>query len=311
MGNLLTAVAGAAAIDLIGIPKRPLLRCDSTPGRIQMHLGGVGRNIAENLSLLGIRTELICALGDDDTGRLIVEQCRTRGIGMSHSLMLPGVSSPMYLALNDESGDMQWALSDMEIIEKLKPDHLIRQRDMLGKAALIVLDGNLPADALQYLAEEFSGQPLFADPVSAAKAGKFTPILNRLHTIKLNALEAEVLTNTPVRNSSDMLSAASFLGSRNGIRVFITMGAYGAAWYDSGSKGFQHFEELDQVNTTGAGDAFMAGLVYGTLKNKTMEEMLILAQAVARFSLQVSSAVNPDMNLEALGCSGKPYKGNL
>lgn len=45
---------------------------DSIPGKVKMSFGGVSRNIAENLSRIGINTKLISVLGDDELGREMI-----------------------------------------------------------------------------------------------------------------------------------------------------------------------------------------------------------------------------------------------
>ena len=59
------AVVGGVNIDIGGRPFSPLVPRDSNPGRVTVSLGGVGRNIAHNLSLLGAEVQLLTAFGDD------------------------------------------------------------------------------------------------------------------------------------------------------------------------------------------------------------------------------------------------------
>ena len=61
-------VIGAANLDIKGIPEEPLLAGTSIPGQIRTSLGGVARNIAENLARLDVDTVLLTAVGDDPTG---------------------------------------------------------------------------------------------------------------------------------------------------------------------------------------------------------------------------------------------------
>ena len=58
-------VVGGVNVDIGGQPFLQLVMKDSNPGKVTVSFGGVGRNIAHNMSLLGIRTEMLTALGDD------------------------------------------------------------------------------------------------------------------------------------------------------------------------------------------------------------------------------------------------------
>ncbi len=288
-------VVGAAALDTIGLASQALKMKDSNPGCIRMNAGGVGRNIAENLARMGIRTELICVTGDDSPSRLVQEQCKSAGVGMSHSITVPGAALPQYIAVTDEDGDMVLALSDMEAVSRITPSELGRKHSLLAAAAVLVMDGNLPQTTLEYLAGEFHSVPLFVDPVSAAKAGKLVNILSRIHTLKLNALEAEVLTGISIHNQDSAARAGRMLIDRGLNSLFITMGARGVYWNRKSREGCHRFEKIKPISATGAGDAFMAGLVYSEIMHLSIEQTLKIAAAAADVTLKFPSAVNPEI----------------
>ena len=119
-------VVGGVNVDIIGFPNATLLPRDSNPGRVKISLGGVGRNIAENLVKLGVYTRLISAIGDDIHGHKILDEARLIGLDMQDSLILQEPTST-YMAVLDEKGDMNVAISHMDAIEKISID-FIRQR---------------------------------------------------------------------------------------------------------------------------------------------------------------------------------------
>ena len=79
------AVVGGVNIDIGGRSDAPLVAGDSNPGRIRSSLGGVGRNIAHNLALLGAKVKLITALGADDGAKRVEASCADLGIDLSDS----------------------------------------------------------------------------------------------------------------------------------------------------------------------------------------------------------------------------------
>ena len=168
------AVVGGVNIDIGGRSDAPLVAGDSNPGRIRSSLGGVGRNIAHNLALLGAKVRLITALGADDGAKRVEASCADLGIDLSDSLYVPDGATSTYLFLADSNGDMALAMNDMAIYEHLTPAFLETKLTTLNAAALVVLDTNLSAESIRYLGEHCTA-PLFADPVSAAKAGKPHP----------------------------------------------------------------------------------------------------------------------------------------
>ena len=197
------AVVGGVNIDIGGRSDAPLVAGDSNPGRIRSSLGGVGRNIAHNLALLGAKVRLITALGADDGAKRIEASCADLGIDLTDSLYVPDGATSTYLFLADSNGDMALAMNDMAIYEQLTPAFLETKLTTLNAAALVVLDTNLSAESIRYLGEHCTA-PLFADPVSAAKAGKLEPVLGRLHTLKPNRMEAELLSGVTVTVNSSV-----------------------------------------------------------------------------------------------------------
>ncbi|RKX87873.1 MAG: kinase, partial [Spirochaetes bacterium] len=119
MANKYITLIGAANIDIQGFSSNPIINRDSNPGKIEFCPGGVSRNIAENLARLGIKTELISAIGNDPNGSLILESCRNCGIGSDYSLIVPNAVSSVYLAIMDNTKDMALALSDMTISDNI------------------------------------------------------------------------------------------------------------------------------------------------------------------------------------------------
>ena len=116
-------------------------------------VGGVGRNIAHNLALLGAKVRLITALGADDGAKRVEASCADLGIDLSDSLYVPDGATSTYLFLADSNGDMALAMNDMAIYEQLTPAFLETKLTTLNAAALVVLDTNLSAESIRYLGE--------------------------------------------------------------------------------------------------------------------------------------------------------------
>ena len=162
-------VVGGVNVDIGGKSFAPLISADSNPGTVKISLGGVGRNIAHNLSLLGTDVRMLTAFGDDLHGQRIAASCAELGIDASHARRITGGTTSTYLYLTDEHGEMALAVSDMEICKKITPTYLAGNLSLLQNAQLIIADANIPQESLVYLAENCTA-PLFCDPVSTTKA---------------------------------------------------------------------------------------------------------------------------------------------
>ena len=106
-------VVGGVNVDIGGRSFAPLVGCDSNPGSVHTSLGGVGRNIAHNLSLMGTDVRMLTAFGDDVHGQKVAASCSELGIDVSHARRITGGTTSTYLYLTDEKGEMVLAVSDM------------------------------------------------------------------------------------------------------------------------------------------------------------------------------------------------------
>ena len=203
-------VVGGVNMDVGGRSFGPLIGQDSNPGRVRMSLGGVGRNIAHNLSLLGVDVHLLTAFGDDVSAQKVAASCGELGIDISHALQVPGGTTSTYLYIAGPGGDMELAVADMEIYDHVTPAFLNSRSALLSNAQLVIVDTNIPAESIAWLAENCK-VPLFADPVSTTKAEKLRPVLGRLHTLKPNRIEAELLSGEPIPDLAGAERAAAAL----------------------------------------------------------------------------------------------------
>ena len=292
-------VIGGVNVDIGGRPFAPLIAADSNPGRVTVTLGGVGRNIAHNLSLLGADVRLIAAYGDDLHGTQVESTCASLGIDLTHALKVPGGTTSTYLYLTDERGEMALAVSDMSICEKITPEYLAGQAKVLDNARVVVADANIPAESLKWLAENCAA-PLFIDPVSTTKAEKLRDILGSIHTLKPNKLEAELLSGIPIRNKGDLERAAEKLLATGLKRLFISLGADGALAADQSGCHWLKTIPGDMVNTTGCGDAFMAALVWAYLEGLDLVESARAGLAAGAIAMESNQTINPDMSADAL-----------
>ena len=293
------AVIGAANIDIGGFPGRPLVPRDSNPGRITLSSGGVGRNIACNLAKLGLSVELVTALGGDAFGELLRRDCRAAGVGLNLALDCPDAASSAYLFIADSNGDMRLAVNDMAICARLTPEALAPRLDALNAMDAVVLDANLPAEAVAWLAENVRA-PLLADAVSAAKAARLKGALPRLRALKPNALEAEALTGIPAQDPEGAKAAARRLVEAGVQRVFITLGADGTLAADARQALHLPNPPVRLVNATGAGDAFTAALVWGETRGLDLRKSALAALSAAALAVESEATVSPKLSERAL-----------
>ena len=292
-------VVGGVNVDIGGRPEAALVARDSNPGAVHSSLGGVGRNIAHNMALLGLDVRLLTAFGDDLNAQKLAASCGELGIDISQSPVIPGGRTSTYLFINDERGDMALAVSDMEIYRHLTPQALAQRHKLLDASQVVVIDTNIPEESIAWLAENCAA-PLFADPVSTAKAVKLKPVLGKLHTLKPNRLEAELLSGVPITGEASLNKAADALLETGLRRVFISLGADGVFAADHSGRVQLPCLPAELVNATGCGDAFMAAIAWAYLRGTDLADTARAGLASSSIAMESKETINPAMSEEAL-----------
>lgn len=287
-------VIGAVNIDICGRPKNKLNMRDSNPGVVTFAPGGVGRNIAHNLRLLGVGVKFIAAIGTDVYGESIRQSCTELGMDMSLAKRVEGGRTSSYVYICDENGDMAVGVSDTDIAESITPAYLAEHIDEINCADAVLFDGNLPAETVRWIAENITA-PLYADPVSATKAERLKPALSKLCAFKPNDVEAMSMTgaDSPEKAAEELLAA----GVK---RVFVSLGADGIIAAEKGKMLKLPCFETELVSANGAGDAAMAAIVWAGINNLPLEAAAKTALKAAAFAIKCGETVNPRLTVQEI-----------
>lgn len=292
-------VVGGVNVDIGGRSFANLVEADSNPGSVQISFGGVGRNIAHNMRLLGVDVRMLTAIGEDLHGQEAAASCASLGIDLNHALRLSDAPTSTYLYIADPRGEMALAVSDMRICDRITPAYLQSKLTLLENARVVVADANIPAESLAFLAENCSA-PIFCDPVSTKKAEKLLPIIGKIHTLKPNKLEAALLAGIPVETKTQVEQAAEILLEKGVKRVFISCGAEGIYAAEKGKKLWQSILPGKMVNTTGCGDSAMGAIVWSYLEEADLSESALAAVAAGAITMESSQTINPELCAETL-----------
>lgn len=292
--NRYVVVIGAVNMDICGRPQKKLIFRDSNPGTVRLTPGGVGRNIAHDLCLLGEDVRFVTVFGDDPNGAALRDSCARLGMDLSCAQTIPGVFTSSYLYITDERGEMQLGLNDTDSSARITPDYLSGHLDVINGAAVVVAEGNLPAETLQWIGEHVT-PPLFVDPVSVTKAERLRGMLRRIHTFKPNITEGANLTGES--EPEQIVSALLEQGVR---RVFLSMGSMGILAGEGTERVMLPCLPTRLVNTTGGGDAVMAALVWAHLHDRDLRETVLCALRAGRCAAEYDGTNNPELSAKLL-----------
>jgi pseudouridine kinase len=261
----------------------------------------VARNVAENLLRLGLDARLLTVLGDDVFGQALRQAAAAIGLDLQACTTISGQRTATYLSLHGPDGDMGVAVNDMGILDCLTPELLGQHTAVLEGAAALVVDSNVRPDVLAWVKVYWADKPVFAEAVSVAKCLKLLPLLDQLHLLKANRLEAQALSGLPISSPQSAADAARSLHQRGVRQVVISMGADGVVWCDAlGAVGHKSVRPVQMASATGAGDALLSGLVCGQLQAMPLEQAVCFAMACAELTLSSPFANSPDLSLDAV-----------
>lgn len=295
-------VIGAAGIDSKGQASVPLTPGTSTPGIVRVSVGGVARNIADNLTRLGIETVLLSAIGNDGSGRRILNNAAQVGINTQFCVVAEEHRTSAYVALLDEDGNLVMSVGDTEIMACLTPAVIEQKRDLVQNAEMIILDSSLPeetVDALFKIAMRYKIK-VCADPTSTTLAVKLKPYLSNIYMITPNIAEAEVLCGFSINNEDKAMTAARHLVNAGVKIAIITLAEEGVIYATADSSGHIPAVATDIVDTTGASDALTGTVVFGLLNDIPVDESVRLGASAAAITLACTDTVCQDLSLEQL-----------
>lgn len=274
-------VIGGANVDITAQSKNQFIARDSNPGTVRLSFGGVGRNIAHNLALLGDEVCFVTRFGGDAFGQMLQVSCREIGMDISLCETCPTFPSACFASINDSNGEMLGGVADMVVTESISKDWLAERIDAINKADAVVADTNLLPETLAWLIDHVT-VPLYIDAVSGPKAVRLAEALDlseskRLYTFKCNALEARTLS-----------------GVTHFTRRYITRGAEGLEVTADGRTSLFPALPCTVRNATGGGDALLAGIVHAGPK-ASVEEAARIGLMCARCAVEADEAVNEQL----------------
>lgn len=285
-------VLGGVNIDIFGYPNKALISKDSNPGKVRSSLGGVGRNIAHCLKLLCQNVKLITAFGEDSASQDIKKNCIDMSIDVTNSIVVQNGVTSTYMFITNNDGEMELAISDMEIYKNITPSFISTKMEIINRSALCILDTNLPKETIEFIAKNCKC-PIFVDTVSITKAEKIESVLDKIHTMKPNKNEAEYLTGIKIEDMSTLKEAGNRLLDMGLKQVFISLSEEGVYCTDGQSSGLIPALSDKVVNTTGAGDSFMAAIAWAYRKNYSVIDMAYAGSACSAICVQSHETISP------------------
>ena len=268
---------------LMGI-EEPKTEADIEDDEIIVKDSGCGVNIALNLAALGYDTEFISVIGDDTLGKAVRAGLDDAGVGNSGVDALHGNTAVDVHFLN-VLGEIVMFKKNLEAVKKITPEFVRSKAPILDKADYIVVDGGIPQETIEFIAEEYGPREsikLFYDPASVSGGYKAADVLKHFHCVLPGRMEAEAMTGKTVLSEEQLSDAGAFFENSGVDKSVITIKGGGLYYREGGSEGILRPEKRYPFgSTSGAGDVVSAAVIAGTIDGKDMETIAREAMAGA------------------------------
>ena len=299
-------VVGNVFVDIKGFPDGAYIPTGSNAGRVELVHGGVGRNVAEDIANLELRPRFVSMVDDSPEGEDVLRKLRNHKVDTRYVVSVPD-GMGMWLAIFDNSGDLAGSISKrpkMEAMVKLLDE---KGDEIFAGADSIVLEMDLDKEIIKrvfHYAEKYKLR-VYAVVANMSIASQRRDFFQSIDCFVCNALEASILFVADFEHMGPdelCLALSRRVVSARIPSMVVTMGSRGAVYADmNGGRGFCPAKNVSVRDTTGAGDAFCAGVAVGLTYGKSMAQAVEIGTRLAASVITVSENVCPRFLPQELG----------
>jgi pseudouridine kinase len=290
---------GASLVDELFHASTALLHATTNDATVTKTAGGVSRNIAQQLGILGVPVQLISVFGNDSDGDWLKKSCTSAGVKLDGSITREGLSGK-YTGILNADGSLFSAFLTNAANHLITPEHLESQKALLNTASFLLADANISIETVQWLLafSKATGIPFILEPVSVPPASKFkNENLNGLYLITPNEDELPVLCSEKAFLTQLQVEELLHKGVQ---QIWLHNGKQGSALYTKEKSISLHAPDIEVVDCTGAGDGSLSGYILGKHLALNDEDCLRLAHTLSAEILQVNGAIATHLNQEKL-----------
>lgn len=290
---------GAALVDELFHAKEELLIATTNNAVVTKTAGGVSRNIANQLAILGVPVQLITVVGNDSDGDWLRNDCIKAGVKLDATIVREGLSGK-YTGILNVDGSLFSAFLTNAATDLITPEHLQNNIELLKTASFLLVDANISVQSAAWLLNfsKESGIPLIIEPVSVPPARKFkNESLDGLYLITPNEDELPVLCEDPEAMTQQQVD---YLFSKGVNNVWLHNGKHGSVLYTKEKATSLHAPQIEVVDCTGAGDGSLSGFLLGKHLGWSDFDCLRLAHTLSAEILQVNGAIAKHLDQQKL-----------
>lgn len=269
-------VFGAVLIDIKGNPINTYIPAGRNEGRVEQVHGGVSRNVAEDIANIELKPTFVSLVDDSAMGQEVIKKLKKHKVNTDYIRTVPG-GMGTWLAVFNNDGDVVASISKRPDLSEI--NNILDQQgdEIFANADSIVLELDMEKETVKRifkLAEKYN-KPVYAVVSNMSIAVERRDFIKKTSCFVCNIQEAGILfTEDYMEKTPDEM--AEIL--RHKVRLaqipsmVVTMGGDGAVYADrDGNWGVCPAKKVTIKDTTGAGDAFFAGVCIGLTYGKSLD----------------------------------------
>jgi ribokinase len=284
--GLRIAVAGNVNADLsYELPRLPRPGETLLASQARLGLGGKAANASVALARLGAAPRLVGSVGADAFGDMVLDALRGAGVGVGEVERRPGMTG-LATVLVAPPGQENAIVTSLGANLSMETADVPAFGDCAG---LLLTLGLAPSTLLAVVAAaRRDGVPVIVDATPLQEL-PLAPELTAVDLLSANCAETEALTGRRPE-PADPAAACRPLHNLGAARVVLKLGEQGAIWSDGRDAGHEPAPAVEAVDPTGAGDAFMAALVFRWLQGGSLAQSTAFACAVGALTATAPGA---------------------
>ena len=299
-------VIGAAFVDIKGFPQDMYIPNGRNVGRIEYIHGGVSRNVVEDIANVELRPTYVGIVDETPLGQDVLKKLQNHKVNTDYVLVLPdGMGT--WLAVFDNNGDVAGSISKRPNMLPLVDLLQEKGDEIFEKAHSVVIEVDLDKEIVKEIISlaQKHGVKLFGLVSNMSIAAERRDFLQKFDCFICNQLEAGLLFLEDYRENTPQELQKILLENIQRAKIpsmVVTMGAKGAVFAScTGEQGFCPSKNVQVKDTTGAGDAFCAGVSMGLTYGKTLSQSVEIGTKLAAAVITSSENVCPRFLPEELG----------
>lgn len=291
-------VFGAVFVDIKGYPNKKYVAGGRNAGRVMQVHGGVSRNVAEDIANIELRPTFISVVDESGTSKDVIEKLNRHKVNTKYIKTVEG-GLGTWLAIFDNSGDVVASISqrpDLSEIANILEEY---GDEIFAYSDSIVVEIDMDSDLLKKifdLADKY-GIKVYAVVSNMSIAMERRDLMKRTGCVVCNDEEAGILFSDDYSNCTPKELAAIISKQAKQAQYpnfVVTLGSKGAIYAsENGEYGIVPPQNTQVIDTTGAGDAFFAGVAIGLTYGKTLKESCEIGTRLASSTIANAESVCP------------------